>query len=135
MGMYTELIFEAKLSGDTPKDVIDAISLVCKDCANIKTTSSAFAIDNIIEHFDLWYLLTSNSAYFPAQYSYSRIYYNELEDTYSLFIRSDLKNYEKQIDKFLEYIKPYIVKGMGSKDIYAYVLYETGSEPTIYSLK
>ena len=34
--MYTELIFEAELSGDTPKDVIDALSRSLSNAEDIQ---------------------------------------------------------------------------------------------------
>ena len=133
--MYTELIFEAELSKDTPKGLIDAFTTVSGKDTGIEVTSSKLEISNFIEKFDLNMLVNCCSAYFPAQHSFFNMYYNKYLNTYGIFIRSDLKNYEQQINEFLEFIKPYVVMGCGSNDIYAYVLYELDERPTIYSLK
>ena len=133
--MYTEFIFEAELSKDTPKGLIDAFTTVSRKDTGIEVTSNKLEISNFIEKFDLNMLVNCCSAYFPAQQSFFNIYYDKYLDTYGIFIRSDLKNYEQQINKFLEFIKPYIIRGCGSNNIYAYVLYELDEQPTIYSLK
>ena len=133
--MYTELIFEAELSKDTPKGLIDAFTTVSRKDTGIEVTSNKLEISKFIEKFDLNMLVNCCSAYFPAQQSFFNMYYNKYSDTYGIFIRSDLKNYEQQINEFLEFIKPYVVMGCGSNDIYAYVLYELDEQPTIYSLK
>ena len=133
--MYTEFIFEAELSKDTPKALIDAFTTVSRKDTGIEVTSSKLEISKFIEKFDLNMLVNCCSAYFPAQHSFFNMYYNKYSDTYGIFIRSDLKNYEQQINKFLEFIKPYVVMGCGSNDIYAHVLYELDEQPTIYSLK
>ena len=133
--MYTELIFEAELSKDTPKGLIDPFTTVSRKDTGIEVTSNKLEISKFIEKFDLNMLVNCCSAYFPAQQSFFNMYYNKYSDTYGIFIRSDLKNYEQQINEFLEFIKPYVVMGCGSNDIYAYVLYELDEQPTIYSLK
>ena len=133
--MYTEFIFEAELSKDTPKALIDAFTTVSRKDTGIEITSNKLEISKFIEKFDLNMLVNCCSAYFPAQQSFFNMYYNKYSDTYGIFIRSDLKNYEQQINEFLEFIKPYVVMGCGSNDIYAYVLYELDEQPTIYSLK
>ena len=53
MGMYTELIFEAELSKDTPKGLIDAFTTVSGKDTGIEVTSSKLEISNFIEKFDL----------------------------------------------------------------------------------
>ena len=133
--MYTELIFEAELSKDTPKALIDAFTTVSRKDTGIEVTSNKLEISNFIDKFDLNMLVNSCSAYFAAQQSFFNMYYDKYSDTYGIFIRSDLKNYEQQINEFLEFIKPYVVRGCGSNNIYAYVLYELDEQPTIYSLK
>ena len=133
--MYTEFIFESELSKDTPKALIDAFTPVSRKDTGIEITSNKLEISKFIEKFDLNMLVNCCSAYFPAQQSFFNMYYNKYSDTYGIFIRSDLKNYEQQINEFLEFIKPYVVMGCGSNDIYAYVLYELDERPTIYSLK
>jgi hypothetical protein len=47
-----------------------------------------------------------------------------------------LKNYRQQIEKFIEYIKPYVIQGSGfvNHNIFAYVQYEEAEFPTIYAL-
>ena len=54
---------------------------------------------------------------------------------YRISTRANLKNYKRQIEKFIEYIKPYIEQGSGfDHNIFAYVQYEEAEFPTIYAL-
>jgi hypothetical protein len=53
---------------------------------------------------------------------------------YSICTRSSIKNYENQIERFLEWLKPYIEYGSGYSHFYAIVTYEEG-DPVIYSLR
>ena len=98
--MYTELIFEAELSKDTPKGLIDAFTTVSRKDTGIEVTSNKLEISDFIEKFDLNMLVNCCSAYFPAQQSFFNMYYDKYSDTYGIFIRSDLKNYEQQINEF-----------------------------------
>ena len=45
-----------------------------------------------------------------------------------------MKNYDNQIETFIEYIKPYVISGSGYHDIFAYVQYEEDEFPTIYAI-
>ena len=47
--------------------------------------------------------------------------------------RANCKNYESQIEKFIEFITPYVESGSGyDHNIFAYVQYEEAEFPTLY---
>ncbi len=48
--------------------------------------------------------------------------------------RSNIKNHNRDIETFLEWIKPFIDSGSGKRDMYAIKISEEQSEPTIYYL-
>ena len=147
MGMYTEFIFGCALKKDTPKVCVDALDLLIngdhpieyddkkyhRDMPIIRTTPEE-EIKQFIEEYSLNRLIYSCSYYFGAPTN-SEFFQDKIDKTYRISIRSNLKNYEREIEKFLKYIKPYIDYGSGIDNIYAYVLYEESSDPTIYKLR
>ena len=47
---------------------------------------------------------------------------------------TNIKNYESEIQTFLEWIKPFIDSGSGDREMYAITISEEQSEPTIHYL-
>lgn len=153
MGMYTEFIFGCSLSKDTPKECIDALDYVIngpdkepkienpKTYAEIKfnagyidRTTSDEDIQAFIDKFDLRGLMRSCSYYFDAP-PVSSMYFDDIDHAYHISSRANLKNYNHEIESFIEYIRPYINGGSGLKEVFAYVMYEEDEFPTIYTLE
>lgn len=124
MGMYTELIFGASLKTDTPKEVIDTLRYMVGDID--KPEKLAFDSDRNP--------LRGGSHYFGMINDVTKMYYNDTANCWVLSSRANIKNYENDIDAFLEWIKPYVDSGSGNRDMYAIKIYEEQSEPTIYYL-
>lgn len=60
---------------------------------------------------------------------------DDIDKRWHISTRSNIKNYNNEIQTFLEWIKPYIVCGSGSKDLYAITIYQEDKEPKLYYLK
>jgi hypothetical protein len=125
MGMYTELIFGARLKNNTPKFVIDTLKYMLGE---IEMPNDFPFPDGRIHC-----LFTCSSYYFGVNRSVSKMWFDEIAKQYSISTRSNIKNYEGEIEIFLDWIKPYIESGSGEKKMYAIVTYEEG-EPVIYSI-
>ena len=121
MGMFTELILGCSLSKDLPKECVNALN----NCIN----SSDVIIDDFSKKYELMDICYSESAYFGSS---SNCKFEEYPDYYQLSIRSNLKNYFKEIENFLDYLKPYVLLGSGINNFYAIVTYEEDSYPTIW---
>lgn len=152
--MYTEFIFGCELSKSTPKVCIDALDYVINGEEKkpkyenpegweqerfndnyIERTTPVEEIEKFIEEYDFYRLFCSCSYYFGADNPYSKFHYDKIADTYKISTRADLKNYEGQIEKFIEYIRPYVEHGSGFPHrIFAYVQYEEEQFPTIYAM-
>lgn len=124
MGMYTELIFGASLKKDTPQEVIDTIRYMVGDIPTI---------DNYIFEKNR-NPLRGSSYYFGVSNSVSKFWIDEISKEWILSSRANIKNYDQDIQKFLDWIKPYISSGSGSREMYAIVMYEESETPTIYYL-
>lgn len=127
MGMYTEMIFGAALVKDTPEDVISALRVACGDETKINSQ-----VQEYLNIYDLEYLFNCSSYYFGVSIALSKIWYDNICHKWIISVRSNIKNYHNQIDKFLDWIYPYIDYGSGAKNMYAVVTYEEDDIPSIY---
>lgn len=127
MGMYTELIFGAELKRNTPNEVIQALKYMLGE-TNVKPNDFPLP-DGRCE-----WLFQSSSYYFGVNESVNKMWLDNVDNCWHISTRSSLKNYGGEIQKFLEWIKPYIESGSGCRDMYAIVTYEEAAEPTIYYL-
>lgn len=127
MGMYTELIFGAELKIDTPNEVIEALKYMIGET------------EEKPENFPLpdgrceW-LFQSGSYYFAVNNPVSKMWFDDIGKRWRVSTRSNLKNYEDEIETFLEWIRPYIDGGSGGRNLYAITIYEEQEVPTLYYL-
>lgn len=62
------------------------------------------------------------------------MWFDDIGKNWCLSSRSNIKNYNNEIDTFLRWIKPHIASGSGTNEMYAIVIYEESKRPTIYYL-
>ena len=118
--MYTELIFGASLKEDTPQEVIQTI----QDMIDGQPTKKSFQ-----------HLFNTSSYYFGINEPLVKFWKDDIRNCWILSSRSNVKNYDGEIEAFLEWIKPYIEKGSGEREFYAIATYEESREPVIYYLE
>ena len=127
MGMYTELIFGAELKKDTPNEVIEALKYMLRET---ETKPTNFPLpDGRCE-----WLFCGGSYYFAVNKAVNKMWFDDISRSWHLSTRSNIKNYDQEIQTFLEWIKPYIDGGSGGRGMYAIVIYEEQDEPTVYYL-
>lgn len=125
--MYTELIFGASLKRDTPENIIEALKYMT---GNTDAKPNDFPLpDGRCE-----WLFMGSSYYFGVCEPVSKMWKDEIRGSWILSTRSNIKNYENEIETFLHWIKPYIDSGSGYRDMYAIVTYEESDIPSIYYL-
>lgn len=130
MGMYTELIFGASLKKETPKEVIDILKFMVGELEEKPQLPS-----HELFHTDRWDMLfTCGSYYFGFSSSNTFMKLDEIAGCYIISTRATLKNYDSEIEKFCDWIKPYINGGSGNNDIYAMSIYEEDEEYKIYKI-
>jgi hypothetical protein len=126
MGMYTELILGARLRKDTPKEVIDALHGMIDGEIKTKIDHPFFA------KYRARILFRCSSFYFGVNEPLSKMWFDEISKEWAISTRSNIKNYDGEIEAFIDWIKPYIASGSGAREMFAVVLYEEDYEPTIY---
>lgn len=102
MGMYTELDIGVKLKKDTPSDVINELKLmVDEENADLQQFRK--------ERPDRWYwMLKSGGSYYFHRKPSLHFEYDDMDQTYYLSVCTNIKNYEREWEKFLEWLTPYI---------------------------
>ena len=123
MGMYTELNIEIEVVND--KKVINILKYMLGD---IEDKPKLF--DHELFTSERWeWMLRSDSYYFDGQTD-SKLFTDNLSkgnQRYYLNVRCNLKNYDKEIQKFLDWLYPY----METYGFIGYSRYEECYEPTL----
>ena len=127
MGMYTELIFGADLKKDTPENVIEVLKYMVGDTEEKPK-------DFPLPEGRCEWLFRGSSYYFGVNAPVSKLWKDDIGENWVLSTRSNIKNYEREIEAFLEWIYPYIDGGSGYRDMYAIVTHEEAEAPDIYYL-
>ena len=127
MGMYTELIFGAELKKETPNEVIEALKYMLGET---QEKPNNFPLpDGRCE-----WLFQGSSYYFAISNPTNKMWLDDIDKCWHISTRSNIKNYENEIETFLEWIKPFIGGGSGNREMYAITIYEDSEEPNIYYL-
>src|SRR6185312_7222024 len=126
MGMYTELIFGASIKKDAPKEVINTLYYL----VNSKKLWSDVSLEESVTK-GINVLNGGGSYYFGVTDGVAKMWQDEIDKEWKVSARHNIKNYDGEIDIFLEWIKPFIDSGSGEREMYAIKIYEEDSEPTI----
>jgi hypothetical protein len=123
MGMYTELVISTRIIDDS--EVINVLKLM--------TDLGVSEIEELPKHplFETprWrHMLRSASYYFVPTPS-SLLEYDGIGENWSFINRSDFKNYDNEINLFLDWLDPYIDSSAG--EMIGYSRYEECDAPTI----
>lgn len=127
MGMYTELIFGATLKENTPTYVTQALDYVINTNVNLSDEAKQF-----IDEYSLPKLIWCTSYYFGAHVNKPSCEFDTISNRWCISFRANCKNYQGEIEKFIEFIKPYVDYGSGPTNIFAIVQYEESDYPTLY---
>lgn len=125
MGMYTELHFNSKLKKDVPAGVLDALGYMLGQCE----AEPVHLPQHPLFKTKRWGLmLVCDSYYFDAD-THSTLRFDEIGNTHYLCVRSNLKNYDSEIEKFIDWIMPYLDKYEG--DFLGFYRYEECGQPSL----
>lgn len=124
MGMYTEIYVNVDLKKDTPNEIIEVLKTMC---------DMVDSDSKVLESYpDRWgSMFYSGSYYTPNTYCHS-LTYDDITEKWSLLGKGDIKNYGQEIQKFFEWIIPYVDGYPG--DFIGYHRYEDDREPTLVFL-
>jgi hypothetical protein len=123
MGMYTELNCAFKLRKDTPEKVIAIIRFMTEE------REKPDVVDHSLFSTARWEeMLQCDSYYFEGD-TQSTIRFDDCSNRFYVTIRCNLKNYEGEIEKFIEWITPYMEMDPG--EFLGYQRHEEVELPTL----
>lgn len=133
MGMYTEFVFGAELKQDTPDFVINILKYMITD----DPRRNDLQVDrHVLFQTDRWHQIgLCCSYYFGFSKPCSKIYFDDISKSWKFAIRCSIKNYDDEIEKFIDWITPFIERGSGERDFLGYSLYEEDEVPILYYLR
>ncbi len=123
MGMYTELCYNVRLKEDTPEKVIKTLFYLIGKGDSLNTDTAFINLTDRIR-----YMLQCDSYYFDAD-TYSSLRYDDIVETYYFNVHCNLKNYDDEIDKFVDWLDPWVDAFAG--DFLGFSRYEENQEPKI----
>lgn len=127
MGMYTALHYNSELNKDTPQPVIDILKFMVGD---VEDEPKKLPKHPLFETERWRFMLRMDSYYFDED-THSTLRYDKIGESYYLNIRSNLKNYDSEIEKFIDWIMPYLDEFKQNGDFLGFYRYEESEDPTI----
>ena len=124
MGMYTEFNIGVSLSDDVPQSVIDILRYMTGDINEIDSS-----VENLHPFFktERWAILFKCDSYYFDGETHTSFHKDDIDNKYHLTVRSNLKNYDNEIELFLDFINPYL----DTFDFLGYMIYEEDRIPTL----
>ena len=111
MGMYTELVLHIKIKSDVPDDVSEVLEFMFNHAENDDLDNDIVPNHNFFK-CDRWFMLGGFSSY----------------ENNKVIAKSEFKNYDNEIDLFIDWIKPYLNHKDG--DFLGTQCYELDTVPT-----
>lgn len=106
MGDYTEFDFNVRVKATASKAVLQVIQFAM---GTVEGRDSEEPLpDHPLFHTKRWHaMFRSGSSYFDAQ-PHSLFYWGDIEKCWILNVRCNLKNYDQEFEKFLDWITPHL---------------------------
>ena len=122
MGMYTEVNLGLSFKDNTPDEVIKILKCLLSEEEWVQDLPE----HNFFKCDRFKFVLISNSYYFDS-ITDSKMELDNIDGKYHLNVRSNLKNYNSEIQNFIDYISPYI----DTEGFIGYMRYEEDDDPTL----
>jgi len=128
MGMYTELVLKCQIKDDLPADVRSVLKYLFKG----GDKPLAVLPDHEFFKCPRWDFIGQGSSFYHHPAALSDYWTGHGDDDNRggyLFSRSDLKNYDNEIEKFIDWLRPYIDEN--DEQCIGWSWYEEEDQPTL----
>lgn len=123
--MYTAIHLASELKKDTPKEVIEIL--------NFMSRNSNKEPDILPKHeffkCERWRFLFTMDSYYFDYHTNCSFEYDGITKSWFLSVTSNLKNYDSEIENFINWIHPYLDKFSG--EFLGYTRYEENQIPIL----
>jgi hypothetical protein len=117
MAVYTDFIFCATLKRQTPAPVIDTLLYLVGEGKRPQT----LMFDDPVNPLAGGEYQSANKMWLDR-------------NSWRVSAHATVKNSGYTIEKFVEWIKPWVESGFGNRDIFAFAMHEDADNPVIYAL-
>lgn len=124
MGMYTELVLKCEVRGDAP----DLVKQAVRHLFNNEDAPAELPDHEFFSCHRWEWIGSGSSAYHHPEAVKSLVKYDWSEDI-NIFSRSDLKDYDDEISKFIDWIAPYL--SAPGETCIGWKWYEEDEKPTL----
>lgn len=124
MGMYTEIYVKINFKDDLPAEVVNALKWLAGE------DSTQSLPDHPFFRMHRAPILLRCCSYYHQPGVTRNLWFDDISKSWYLCSRSDIKNYEDEIEAFFDWVKPF-VETRGEKTFIGYHLYEEDDEPTL----
>ncbi|MCB9854047.1 MAG: hypothetical protein H6818_00050 [Phycisphaerales bacterium] len=109
MGDYTELNLGVKLRGNTPKYIIETITLLIEgDAFVLEDLPVAVRQEPLFAEPSYWQFMLINCSYYFDGQPCHVWKYDEIANGWFLTLRANTKNYSEEWTRFLQFIVPFV---------------------------
>lgn len=131
MGMYTEFHFNARLKKDIPEYVINILKFMVGQLDD-KQDHEIKELEKQGNHelfkTDRWTIMLNCSSYYFGMITNSQIRFDDISKGYTLSIRTNFKDYGDEVDKFIDWIDPFLDE---YDELLGFYRYEESKYPTL----
>lgn len=128
MGMYTELHLCVRMNPNLPKEVVDILHFMVGHSDEMPSIEDDGLPDHPLFRTGRWFFMLRSDSYYFAMLPNAEFQFDDIANQYYLSIRTNFKNYDDEIAKFLNWIMPYVEY---RDECYGYIRYEEDKLPTL----
>lgn len=128
MGMYTEIFLSVELKENTPVEVIDVLKFMFSDGDEPNPLP-----DHRLFSLPRWMMIGKCSSYYFVPSATSRMWFDDIAECWFITSRSDLKNYDGEIEAFFDWLMPFVDANEGQ--FIGYHRYEEDDAPKLVFAK
>lgn len=125
MGMYTEIVYAAELQREAPQQVIDVLAYMVGD----SETQPSLLPDHPLFRTARWDIMLRCDSYYFDGDTHSTFRFDDIAGAWVLTVRSNFKNYDGEIDLFVDWLAPHIATAPGT--LLGYQRYEESEQPSL----
>jgi hypothetical protein len=129
MGTYTEIYVKVVLKEYVDDNVINILKYML-GIDDVESEDLEIPPHSLFAT-ERWHYMLRSGSHYHIPYKVKLFECHDIGNNYYLVVRSDFKNYDGEIEKFFDWITPYIEKD-GDKTFIGYSLYEEDDEPKLY---
>ena len=132
MGNYTELYLSCRLKEGLSKEVVDVLDYLFNKDTNEELPEAPEELpDHAFFKCERWECIGNSSSHYFVPFATSNLKFNNISNCFSLTTRSDLKNYNQEIEKFLNWISEYIEYSYIDNEHFGHFRNEIDKIPTL----